>query len=91
MEVGFTTAHQALFACVRVSMHALGEALVGRCRGCHGKAQAHRRPASAAEELFFLLLLQTNPDTMYSLETGHHISCRDGEKLALGGEVERER
>lgn len=42
-----------LYACVRVSMHALGEALVGRCQGCHRKARAHRRPTSATEELFF--------------------------------------
>lgn len=78
MTVGSTTAHRGFFSvCVCVSMHALGEALVGRCQGCHRKARAHHRPTSATKELFFFLL-QTNPDTMYSLKTGHHISCQHG-------------
>lgn len=64
-------------------MHALGEALVKRCQGCHRRARAHHRPTSATEELFFFLLLQTNPDTI--LKTGHHISCQRSE---LAGEVE---
>lgn len=77
MTVGSTTAHRGFF-CVCVRVHActgrgFGRAVPRVPQKSPGTPQAHE-----CDKGTFFFLLQTNPDTMYSLKTGHHISCQHG-------------
>lgn len=56
----------------------------GGAKGATEKPGHTTGPRVRQRNFFFLLHLQTNPDTI--LKTGHHISCQRGNKLA--GEVE---
>lgn len=91
MTMGSTTAHRGFFffyACVRVSMHALGEALVGRCQGCHRKARAHRRPTSATEELFFCFIIISKQTQTQCIAYRRGTTSAAVMATSLAGEVE---